>query len=793
MVNNNFSDEFQIADLLVTTESDDRADRLPTSLPVLPLRDMVVFPSTVQSLCVGRNRSRASLEAAMAGERYILLLTQRDPSVEEPAPHDLYTIGTVAECLQLLNLPDGTIRVTVEGVARVRVSQYMQDEPYMEVMAEVQPEQPGVPAQLQALMRVVLSIFERCIHTGNRVPMEALEHAKTIDDAGRLADLIASYMPIPIHHKQALLDTTDATERLESLIALLQAELEILDIEKRIHTKVRKEMEEAQKEYYLRERMRAIQEELGERDERTTEIEELRGKINDAGMPEAVREKALKEVDRLERMPAASPEVTVCRTYLDWLLGMPWNVRSTDQLDMFTAEQVLNEDHWGLAKAKERILEYLAVRKLNPKMKGPILCFVGPPGVGKTSIGRSIARALGREFVRISLGGVRDEGEIRGHRRTYVGALPGRVVQGMKTAAKRNPVFMMDEIDKIGQDFRGDPSAALLEVLDPEQNFAFSDHYLEVPLDLSEVMFITTANLLDPIPPALRDRMEVIEFPGYTEDDKLRIAQLFLAPKQLTEHGLKPTQLRITDEALQAIIRCYTREAGVRNLEREVAAICRKTARQVASGARKRVTVKPKDLHALLGHTRFRFGMANEVDEAGVATGLGWTPVGGDILSVEVSLMQGKGGLQLTGQLGDVMQESAKAALSYARAHADELGIAATRFAETDIHIHVPAGQIPKDGPSAGITLATALISAFSGRPVRRHVAMTGEITLRGHVLPVGGIKEKMLAAHRAGITDIILPEENRKDLEDLPTHVTEALSFHFVERMPQVLAVALT
>ncbi len=791
MVINNLSDDVSLPDVL-PAELDERAQRLPSSLPVLPLRDMVVFPSTVQSLCVGRDRSRLALEAAMAGERYILLLTQRDPTIEEPEPHDLYEIGTVAECLQLLNLPDGTIRITVEGVARVQVRQYLRDAAYLQVIGDALPEPPGVPAQLQALMRIVLTTFERCIHIGNRVPQEALEHAKTIEDGGRLADLIASYMPIPVHHKQALLEVCDPTERLESLVALLQAELEILEIEQRIHAKVRKEMEEAQKEYYLRERMRAIQEELGERDERTSEIEELRGKITDAGMPDAVREKALKEADRLERMPAASPEVTVCRTYLDWLLGMPWSARSEDQLEMAAAERVLNEDHWGLAKAKERILEYLAVRKLNPKMKGPILCFVGPPGVGKTSIGRSIARALGREFVRMSLGGVRDEGEIRGHRRTYVGALPGRVVQGMKTAGKCNPVFMMDEIDKIGQDFRGDPSAALLEVLDPEQNVAFSDHYLEVPLDLSEVMFITTANLLDPIPPALRDRMEVIEFPGYTEDDKLRIAQLFLVPKQLAEHGLTPTQLRITEEASQALIRRYTREAGVRSLEREVAAICRKTARQVASGARKRVTVKPKDLHALLGPARFRFGMANEADEVGVATGLGWTPVGGDILSVEVSLMNGKGGLQLTGQLGEVMQESAKAALSYARAHADELGIAPARFAEVDIHIHVPAGQIPKDGPSAGITLAAALISAFSGRVVRRHVAMTGEITLRGHVLPVGGIKEKMLAAHRAGITDIVLPEENRKDLEELPPHVTDALTFHFVERMPEVLAVAM-
>ena len=609
---------------------------------------------------------------------------------------------------------------------------------------------------------------------------------------GRLADLISSYMTLSIQQKQQVLETIPALERLDLLAGFLGTENDLLEIERRIHAKVKKELDDSQKEYYLRERIKAIQEELGERDERSAEIDDLRAKIAAAGMPEAVNEKALKELGRLERMPPASPEVTVVRTYLDWLLGMPWNIRGTDQLDLDAAEEVLNSDHWGLQKTKERILEYLAVRKLNPAMKGPILCFVGPPGVGKTSIGRSIARALGREFVRISLGGVRDEGEIRGHRRTYIGALPGRIVQGMKTAGKKNPVFMMDEVDKIGQDFRGDPAAALLEVLDPEQNYSFSDHYLEVPFDLSEVMFITTANLLDPVPDALRDRMEVIEFPGYTEDDKLQIATQFLLPKQLKEHGLTTKRLAMAPEALQEIIRRYTREAGVRNLEREIAAVCRKVARQVASGKRLRFTVKVKEIHAFLGAPRYRYGMAEEHDEVGIATGLGWTPHGGDILSVEVSLMHGKGVLQLTGHLGEVMQESAKAAVSYMRSRADELGIAHARFAETDIHIHVPAGQTPKDGPSAGITLATALVSAFTGRPVSRKVAMTGEITLRGHVLPVGGIKEKMLAAHRAGITDILLPEENRKDLEELPEHVRRELTFHFVERMPQVLAVAL-
>ncbi len=782
----------RIDDSLVVIESDERIRRVPSLLPVLPMRDTVIYPYIIQPLCVGRTISRNALEAAMAQERHLLLLAQRDATLDDPDKDDLFTVGTVAECLQLLRLPDDTLRITVEGIARVRVREYTRQEGYFEVLGEVVPEQEESSLEARALIRSVLGMFERCIQLGNRIPMEALDNVRNIEEPGRLTDLIASYLNLALDQRQKILETFSAMARLELLAGYLNTEIEILEIERRIHSKVKRELEDTQKEYYLRERMKAIQEELGERDERTSEIESLKEKILAAGMAEPVREKALKEVERLERMPYTSPEVTVTRTYLDWLLGLPWNIRSEDFLDLPAAECVLNEDHWGLPKAKERILEYLAVRKLNPNMKGPILCFVGPPGVGKTSIGRSIARALGREFVRISLGGVRDEGEIRGHRRTYVGALPGRIVQGMKTAGKKNPVFMMDEVDKIGQDFRGDPSAALLEVLDPEQNYAFSDHYLEVPLDLSEVMFITTANLLDPIPDALRDRMEIIEFPGYTEDDKLKIAQLFLLPKQLKEHGLTPRNLHFHDSALLELIRRYTREAGVRNLEREVAAICRKVARSVASNRRKQFTVRPKTLHDFLGAERYSYGIKGAKDEIGVSTGLGWTPTGGDILAIEVGLMKGTGNLQLTGQLGGVMQESAKAALSYARSRANELRIAPAIFAETDVHIHVPAGQTPKDGPSAGIALATALISAFTRRPVRRDVAMTGEITLRGHVLPVGGIKEKMLGAHRAGITDIVLPEENRKDLEELPTHVRDALTFHFVDRMPQVLAVAL-
>jgi ATP-dependent Lon protease len=779
-------------DVMTLTIGDERVARIPAVLPVLPMRDMVIYPYVIQPLVVGRPRSRAALDTAMRQDRFILLVAQRDPSMEEPAPDDLYPIGTVAECLQILRLPDDTVRITVEGVARVRIDGYLPDDEHLTAAVEVLPEEQTDGVEVTAFTRGIVGLFERCVHLGNRIPVETLDSVRHVDEPGRLADLVTSYMTFSLAQKQAMLETLPVIPRLELLTRYLLAEVEILEVEQRIHAKVKSVLESSQKEYYLRERIKAIQEELGERDERVSESDELRTQILDAGMPDTVREKALKELARLQHMPPASPEVTVTRTYLDWLLAMPWDRRSDDRLDLNAAEAVLHEDHWGLPKIKERILEYLAVRRLNPSMKGPILCFVGPPGVGKTSIGRSIARALGREFVRISLGGVRDEGEIRGHRRTYVGALPGRIVQGMKTAGKKNPVFMMDEIDKIGQDFRGDPSSALLEVLDPEQNYSFSDHYLEVPLDLSEVMFITTANLLDPIPHALRDRMEVIEFPGYTEYDKLKIANLFLAPKQRTEHGLTPAQVRLGEDALTEIIRHYTREAGVRNLEREIATVCRKVARQVAAGTRKRFTVRDNTVHEFLGPVRFRFGMACEQDEIGVATGLGWTPVGGDILAVEVSLMPGKGVLQLTGQLGEVMQESAKAALSFARSRAGELGIDAKVFPETDIHIHVPAGQIPKDGPSAGIALATALISALAKRPVRRTVAMTGEITLRGHVLPVGGIKEKMLGAHRAGITDVILPEENRKDLEELPTLVKDALTFHFVERMPQVLEVAL-
>jgi ATP-dependent Lon protease len=668
----------------------------------------------------------------------------------------------------------------------------LQTEPYFRARITVMPEEVERTVETEAIMRNVVSLFKRCVGLGKNIPPEALETARSTEEPGRLADLVASYLSLKVEARQEILETVDVVERLQKLTEMLNNEIEILEIEKKIQSRVKKELEDTQKEFYLRERMKAIQQELGERDERTAEMEELRKQVADAAMPQEVEEKALKELDRLEKMPPASPEVVVVRTYLDWMLAMPWSKRTEDKLDISEAEKVLEEDHYGLKKIKERVLEFLAVRKLAPAIKGPILCFIGPPGVGKTSIGKSIARATGRKFVRISLGGVRDEGEIRGHRRTYVGALPGRIIQGMKTAGTRNPVFMMDEVDKIGIDFRGDPAAALLEVLDPEQNNAFSDHYLEVPFDLSEVMFITTGNLLDPVPPALKDRMEVLEFPGYIEDEKLKIAQFFLVPKQLKEHGLTPELLQITESGLRTIIREYTREAGVRNLEREIAGICRKVAKSVAQEKIKSARVTDRNIAKYLGPRRFRFGVAEKEDEVAVATALVVSEHGGDVTNVEVSLVKGRGSLTLTGHLGDVMQESAKAAFSYARSRARALGVDEDFYRKTDVHVHVPAGAIPKDGPSGGISMATALVSALTRRPVRKDVAMTGEITLRGKVLPVGGVKEKVLAAHRAGMKTVILPAENEKDLEEIPPYVKREMTFHFVEHIDDVLKWAL-
>ncbi len=764
-------------------------------LPVLPIRDTVVFPSMVVPLIVVRERSVRALHRAKLHGRMILLITQRDGQVEDPGPAELHEVGTVARSLQMLELPDGTIRVVVEGLQRVRVAEYVQSEPHYEARVEDLPEVEEKTVEVEALMRTAVAQFERVVNLSRNIPPEALITAMNIEEPGKLADLMAAYVSVPVEPKQDLLETPIAAERLGKLTALLNQELEILELEKKIHSRVREEMQSSQREFYLREQLRAIQDELGERDGTTLEAEEYRQKIAEASMTAEATEKALKEVSRLEKMPPVAPEGTVIRTYLDWLVSLPWDERTADKLDIKSAERILEEDHYGLRRPKERVVEFLAVRKLVEQVKGPILCFIGPPGVGKTSIGRSVARALGRKFIRISLGGVRDEAEIRGHRRTYIGALPGRILQAIRTCGSKNPVFMLDEIDKIGIDFRGDPSAALLEVLDPEQNFAFSDHYLEVPFDLSEVMFIATGNLLDPVPPALKDRMEVIRFPGYVEEEKLQIAKHFLVPKQLKEHGLKPSAVRFTEGGLRDICRYYTREAGVRNFEREIAAICRKVAKRVAQGEVKSCRVTARSLERYLGPRRFRYGAAEERDEVGVATGLTYTELGGDVIAIEVSLVEGKGELLLTGQLGDVMKESAQAALSYARSRARTLGVDAALFEKRDIHIHVPEGAVPKEGPSAGITMAAALVSALTKRPVRRDVAMTGEITLRGKVLPVGGVREKLLAAHRAHLSTVILPKENQKDLKDLeeiPSDVRDKVEFTFVEHMDEVLQEAL-
>ncbi len=767
--------------------------RLPRVLPLLALRDNVYFPHMLFPLFVGRDKSVRSLDEAMARNRYILLVAQREMTVEDPEPGDLYTVGLVAEVIQILKIPDGTVRVMLEGIARVQVTEYLGVEPYFKVRARPLPSEESHSLDLEALMRSVTGQFDQLVNNGRNIPPEVLINVINIDEPGKLADSIIPYLALRVDEKQELLETLPVQERLEKLSVILKKELEIVEIQRTIRSRVEKEMGDSQREFFLREQMKAIQQELGEADERTTEIEEYRAKIALAKMPEDVEARAEKEVDRLEKMPYAAPEGVVIRTYLDWLIGLPWNEATEDRLDVDKAQEILDEDHYGLAKPKERILEFLAVRKLAGRLKGPILCFAGPPGVGKTSIGKSIARALGRKFIRISLGGVRDEAEVRGHRRTYVGALPGRIIQGIKQAGSRNPVFMLDEIDKIGADFRGDPSAALLEALDPEQNDSFSDHYLEVPFDLRDVMFITTANVLDTVPPALRDRMEVIPFAGYIEDDKLQIAKSFLAPKQLKQHGITRSKLQFDDDALLCIIREFTREAGVRNLEREIASICRKVARMIAAGRKSRVIVRARDVYKYLGQRRYQYGKAEEADEVATATGLAYTEFGGDIITVEVGLVASeKPGLILTGQLGDVMKESAQAALTYVRSKAALLGIDESFQARTDIHIHVPAGGIPKDGPSAGITMATALASALTSRCVRKDVAMTGEITLRGRILPIGGLKEKALAAHRAGIRTVIFPKENEKDLEDIPGHVLSEMDLRMVSHMDEVLAIAL-
>ncbi len=785
-----FDELFDLSDFF-QNEPDDEPETFEAV--ILPLRDMVIFPRMVAPLLVGRDRSLRAVEIALEHDAYLVAVAQRDPHVEEPTPEDLYTVGADIVIGRTLRMPDGTLSLLVQGQRRVRVVEYLQEHPYLRARVESVPETAETSKTSEALMRAVLTIFEQCVHLSRSLPEDAYIAALNADEPGWLADLVASIMEFPLEKRQELLETFDAVARLQKLSILLGNELELLELEERIHSQVQEEVDRSQREYFLREQLRAIQQELGESDPIMAEIAELQERIEKSAMPVNVREKALKELARLQAMPPAAPEVGIIRTYLDWLLELPWGEAEEQPVDLIKAKEVLDANHYGLEKAKERILEYLAVRQLAPdKMQSPILCFVGPPGTGKTSLGRSIAEALGRKFVRISLGGVRDEAEIRGHRRTYIGAMPGRIIQGMRNAGAVNPVFMLDEVDKLGLDFRGDPAAALLEVLDPEQNREFVDHYLDVPYDLSKVFFITTANVLYTIPPALLDRMEVIEFPGYTEEEKLAIARQFLIPRQLEAHGLEQESVRFSEQALRHIIREYTSEAGVRNLERAIATICRKIARRIAEKRKVPRLITVASLPKFLGPPQYTFGMAEEEDEVGVATGVAVTEYGGDIMSIEVSVMEGKGNLLLTGQLGEVMQESAQAALTYARSHAKELGIKIKDFDKIDIHIHVPEGAIPKDGPSAGITIATALISALTGRRVARDVAMTGEITLRGRVLQIGGLKEKALAAHRAGLKTFIVPAKNRKDLVDVPAHVRRQLRFVFVNRMDEVLSVAL-
>lgn len=762
-------------------------------LPLLPLRGILVFPYMVIHLDVGRERSMAAIEEAMLEDRMILLAAQREMEIDSPTAEDIHTIGTVAEIKQLLKLPGGTMRVLVEGKNRGKILKYLAEEPYFTVeVEEIEEDISEDTSEIRALTQGVINQFQEYAKLSKKVPQETIGTVLSVDDPGRMADIVASHLSLKLGDKQKILEAIDLAERLERLTEMIMRENEILELERRIGLRVRKQMEKTQKEYYLREQIKAIQKELGEKDEKQAEVDEYREKIEEADLPEEVRERALKELDRLEKMPPASSEGTVVRTYLDWIIALPWKTKSRDKTDLHRAEKILNEDHYGLEKVKERILEFLAIRKLTPKMKSPIICFVGPPGVGKTSLANSVARALNRKFVRMSLGGVRDEAEIRGHRRTYIGALPGRIIQGMRTAGTANPVFLLDEIDKMASDFRGDPAAALLEVLDPEQNSTFMDHYLDLPYDLSNTLFIMTANTVHTIPRPLLDRMEVISLSGYTEEEKINIARNYLIPKQIKNHGLKQKQLSIPDEVILKVIQGYTREAGVRNLEREIANICRKVATRVVKKEWQEAELTGELLEELLGASRYQFEKARTKPEIGAATGLAYTEVGGDVLTIEVIPLPGKGKLTLTGKLGEVMKESAIAGQTFVRSSSAELGIPDDFYEKTDLHIHVPEGAIPKDGPSAGITMATAMASALSKRAVPSDLAMTGEITLRGTVLPIGGVKEKVLGAHRAGIKKVILPEQNRKDLEEVPETVRKEMQFYFVSRMEEVLELAL-
>ncbi len=766
---------------------------VPSELPILPLRGTVLYPDLILPIMVGRKRSVKLIDDAMDSNRIIGIVTQKRSEIEDPKESDLYSVGVAALILRMIRELDGSQRVIVQGVSRIRVREYTQREPYFKARTDTLEEGFATGVEIEALMMNLKNLFQRAVDLAPYLTSELGSMVSNIKSPPILADLIASNLNVSTPEKQAILETIDVRERLTKVHLILNKEVQVLELGNKIQSQVKEDMDRTQREYYLREQLKAIKKELGELDDHSSEIKELREKIKKAKMPPDVVTAAEKELDRLSKIPPASAEYTVARTYLDWLVELPWSTMTEDNLEIQNAQKTLDEDHYDLEKVKKRILEYLAVRKLKSDMKGPILCFVGPPGVGKTSLGKSIARAMGRKFMRISLGGVRDEAEIRGHRRTYVGALPGRIIQGIKKAGSNNPVFMLDEVDKIGMDFRGDPSSALLEVLDPEQNFSFSDHYIDLPFDLSKVMFITTANVLDTIPPPLRDRMETLELPGYSEEQKMMIAKEFLIPKQVTEHGLTSDYIEFQDEALQTIISSYTREAGVRNLEREIAAICRGVAKDVAAGNNhEKVTINQEILHKFLGPVKFFPEVAERTSEPGVATGLAWTPTGGDIIFVEATKMRGEKGLTLTGQLGDVMKESAQAALAYVRSKAKELGIEEDFFGKHDIHIHVPAGAIPKDGPSAGITMFIALTSLLTNKPVRNDVAMTGEITLRGLVLPVGGIKEKVLAGMRAGIRTIILPKKNEKDLEEIPEHIRNQMSFKFIQKMDEAIELAL-
>ena len=765
---------------------------IPDALPLLPVRDVVIFPFMIVPLFVGRERSINAVDSALTKDRLVFTATQKDITKEDPDPEDIYRTGTVCMIMRMLKLPDGRVKILVQGLSRAQIKDFTQTRPSYTVSIDKikEPVVEPVPVEIEALMRNVREQLEKLATLGKVVFQEVMMVLDNITDPGRMADLVAANLGLKIDEAQSVLETLDPIKRLEKVNDYLVKELQVAQMQVKIQSQAKEEMDKTQREYYLREQMRAIKNELGDMEEPSEELDEFRDKIKKSKMPPDVEKEALKQVDRLEMMHPDAAEAALIRTYLEWLVDLPWAKQTKDQIDIEKARKVLDTDHYNLEKVKERILEYLAVRKLQPKTKGPILCFVGPPGVGKTSLGRSIAKAMGRNFVRISLGGIKDEAEIRGHRRTYVGALPGRIIQGIKQAGTNNPVFMMDEIDKIGMDFRGDPSSALLEVLDPEQNYAFSDHYLNLPFDLSKVMFITTANMADPIPEPLLDRMELINIPGYTEEEKLEIARKFILPRQVKEHGLSRKFITLQDEAVKKIISEYTREAGLRNLEREVAAICRKVAKKVASGRTALTNVTPKVVQEFLGIPKFIPEAEQETDEVGVATGLAWTPVGGEILYIEATIMNGKGQLTLTGHLGDVMKESAHAALSYARSRADLFKLKPDFYKDLDIHIHVPSGAIPKDGPSAGITMAASLISALTQTPIDKDVAMTGEITLRGRVLPIGGVKEKCLAALRAKITNIILPDRNRKDIEDIPKDIRKRINFIFVKHMDDVLKV---